>query len=182
VADLLRAGDRAALDSRWTDALMRYEHVAQQYPDDEGAPEALLAAARIRERILNQKERADALRCDAISRQEQRTPGEAGPAAAAATYRLACAYEEAQRWTDALQAYRRFLAAPASSQGWMLTLARYRVAKLLERVGRREEALDAYRVVVDAEPADEYSARLAARAEERARELSGRTDAGKRTE
>ena len=154
--------DLAALAGNWSAAVSRYKTVADTYPRDEVAPQALGAAASICERRLGDGAQAAELRAKLVAWREARAAGETNRAAKAFNlYRLASAYVEAGALGKATDAFERFLSFQDEEiPETMRVLARYRVGGLLDKMGQRDKALAAYQAVLDMPAEADYSRKL----------------------
>jgi tetratricopeptide (TPR) repeat protein len=166
----IEAADLALLGGRWQEAAAAYVAVADRYPDDEIAAEALTAAAALHERRLADPAAAAALHRRAAAWRQGRAA-----AGGADAYKLAGTLARAGEIEKAAQAYERFCANPdADSPGWMRLLAQCRAAELREKLGQREEALAGFKAALAAAGEDDYSTRLKDKTRRRMAALEGR--------
>jgi tetratricopeptide (TPR) repeat protein len=172
---LIEKADLAALAERWQDAAAAYIAVADTYPDDELAPQALAVAASICESRLHDNARSAALRERVLAwRAKKSTAGTNALDRAMELYRLASACAQNGAFEKAAAAYQTFLACrDVDLPGGLRVLAQYRLAGLDEQRGRRAQALAAYEAVLNTQAEDDYSGRLKEKSRKKITALRG---------
>jgi len=166
------AAGTLAEKGKFKEAADGYRAFAEKYPAHALAPQALMTAAAIYDKSLNDKASAEQMNKALVALREKSAAKE-GEKDPLELYKLASSYATAGEDQKALDTYRKFVAS-GYKDAKMCVLAQSRLAGILEKQGKSKEAAEAYRAVEAIKCDDAYAAQLKEKARQKAAALGGK--------
>jgi len=166
------AAGALAENGKFKEAADGYRAFAEKYPAHALTPQALMTAASIYDKNLNDKASAEQMNKALVALREKGAAKE-GEKDPLELYKLASSYATAGEDQKAIDTYRKFVAS-GYKDAKMCVLAQHRLAGILEKQGKTKEAAEAYRAVEAIKCEDAYATQLKEKAKQKAAALGGK--------